>query len=163
MKTPGEWASHFKLKQVDKTTLAFLFEHSDESMDFFWNAVNEETLNLESLGQVTRALNLGTYVAVVGAQHRNDDALIYEAGSQYIAQFKDNWWVNPNITFSDGFKSDHCPWTNHRGAKSSIQYRYQKPEDYLEASLKLINCLTEFYYGDPLFPNVTHHRNPTPR
>lgn len=143
-----------------RNTLKFLAHHHDETPNFFAQAVDDKRLNTHPLCMYTRALNHRIWEQVDSAEQPE---LAKAASAVFLEQFS-KWAVLPNVCekSKDAFRSalwqkptrEETRWVYHYTTTDSKSYGAIPREDYAVETLKVLNCLTEFYFGERLLPNI---------
>ena len=154
-------AHSISIRRVDepkRETIRYLFDNRDNGFNRFIEAIAAGELDPVSLGNLATRINDAVLVDVLACEHTE---IREEIGKQFFDQ-AEKWDINPLCTH----RHPHAPipWTRHQWPHiklpaDSTSYDWFTPRkngarDYIEATLKLINCLTEFKFGECLLPNI---------
>ena len=138
-----KWPSNVGKKTM--LLLTFFEQHKDKELAYFAKLAERGEISKSNLSRLFKAFSYGVRREINDV---DNDAFKAEAMNTFVEQFR-KWDTLPHVIgevqWSDG------PWIM---AQEWSDTQNPTPAEKITESLKAINCLCRFYFGDDLLPNV---------
>jgi len=138
--------------------LEYLTAHAHKSPEFFRAATQNGDLRTRTMSTFTRALERNVRSPLYGSPTDSTSANFQKKAGETFLRNLHHWGISTDLIWGYGpierQPTQSIPWPQYAGMNIAKSKHGIDPETYILSSLKFINCLCEFHFGERLLPNI---------